>query len=66
MLLLTNKILFLFLFMSILYLLRHLYFIIQALITNESRTLMITQTTLLYIGLSISYILVVIFTGIKI
>lgn len=57
------------LFMSILVVIRHSYFFIQAFLTSteeEPVRYKLSTTSLFYLGVSIAYILTVIFTGIKI
>lgn len=60
-----NKILFLLFFLSILNVVRHIYFIVQALAINRERYVL-KDISLWLLGLSIGFILTCIFTGITI
>lgn len=60
-----NKILFLLFFLSTLNVVRHLYFIVQALGINKERYTL-KDSSLWLLGLSIGFILTCIFTGITI
>ena len=67
-----NKVFTVIFFMACLTTFRHGYYFIQAYILSKSAELeepvkyKLTNTSLLYLGVSIAYILTVIFTGIKI
>lgn len=64
-----NKILIMLFFLSSLNIIRHFYYFIQAFFTTSEDNPVkykITKTSLLLLGISIAYILSVIFTGIKI
>lgn len=66
---LVNKILMTLFFMSLLNVIRHLYYFIQAFIQSseeESRKYKLSTKSLLLLGISLGYILTIIFTGIKI
>lgn len=66
---LLNKLLMFLFFVSLLNSIRHAYYFIQAIVSStEERQLkyVISKTSLTLLGLSIGYILSVIFTGIKI
>lgn len=63
-----NKLLFVTLFASILIILRHSFYFVQALIywtEEEPVKYKMSEKSLTYLGLAISYVLSVIFTGIK-
>jgi hypothetical protein len=63
-----NKLLMLFFFISSLNTVRHAYYFIQTWFTSTEETPVkyrLTSTSLFLLGVSISYILTVIFTGIK-
>ena len=63
-----NKLLMLFFFISLLNTVRHAYYFIQTWFTSTEETPVkykLTSTSLFLLGVSISYILTVIFTGIK-
>jgi hypothetical protein len=67
--LLLNKVLMVLFFVSILNMFRHGYYFIQAIVTSTEELPMkyvISKNSLILLGLSISYVLSVIFTGIKI
>jgi hypothetical protein len=67
--LLLNKVLMVLFFVSILNVVRHGYYFIQAIITSTEELpikYVISKNYLILLGLSISYILSVIFTGINI
>ena len=67
--LLLNKVLMVLFFVSILNVVRHGYYFIQAIITSTEELpikYVISKNSLILLGLSISYILSVIFTGINI
>jgi len=64
-----NKLLMILLMLSSLTTLRHSYYFIQAYITSTEELpvkYILSPKTLLFLGLSVAYILTVIFTGIKI
>jgi hypothetical protein len=64
-----NKVFTVIFFMACLTTFRHGYYFIQAFLlstTEEPVKYKLTKTSLLYLGISIAYILTVIFTGIKI
>jgi hypothetical protein len=64
-----NKVLIVLFFMSILNILRHAYYFIQAIVTSSEELpikYVVSKNSLILLGLSISYVLSVIFTGIKI
>lgn len=64
-----NKILFMLLVLSILTTLRHVYYFIQAFLTSTEEVPVkyrLTTTSLLFLGISIAYILTSLFTGLKI
>jgi hypothetical protein len=66
---LLNKLLMFLFFVSLLNSIRHAYYFIQAIVSStEEQQLkyVISKTSLILLGLSIGYILSVIFTGIKI
>jgi hypothetical protein len=63
-----NKILIMFLFMACLNTIRHTYYFIQSLfpsIEDEPTKYRLRNTSLVLLGISVAYILTVIFTGIK-
>lgn len=63
-----NKILIMFLFMACLNTIRHTYYFIQASFPSsdeEPRKYKLQTTSLVLLGISLAYILTVIFTGIK-
>lgn len=65
---LFNKVLVVFLFMAILSVIRHVYFFAQAYFTSteeEPVKYRLTEKALVYLCLSLAYILSAIFTGIK-
>ena len=68
----TNKVFMVIFFMACLTTFRHGYYFIQAYILSKSEEFeepvkyKLTKSSLLYLGISIAYILTVIFTGIKI
>jgi hypothetical protein len=65
----VNKILIVMLFLSILTTLRHAYYFVQAFLTSTEEQPIkyrLSTTSLFYLGVSLAYILSVIFTGIKI
>lgn len=67
--LLLNKVLMVLFFMSLLNTIRHAYYFIQAIVTSTEEQpikYVISKNSLILLGLSISYVLSVIFTGIKI
>jgi len=64
-----NKILFVFFFMSILTMFRHLYYFIQAIVTStdeQPNKYRLSPKSLLILGISIAYLITSIFTGIRI
>jgi hypothetical protein len=64
-----NKIFVLIFFLSTLNVVRHCYYFIQAIVTSTEELPIkykLTNRSLFYLGVSIAYILTVIFTGIKI
>lgn len=66
---LLNKLLMFLFFVSLLNSIRHAYYFIQAIVSStEEQQLkyVISKTSLILLGLSLGYILSVIFTGIKI
>jgi hypothetical protein len=65
----TNKVFMVIFFMACLTTFRHGYYFIQAYLLStaeEPVKYKLTKTSLLYLGISIAYILTAIFTGIKI
>lgn len=67
--LLLNKVLMVLFFISLLNTIRHAYYFIQAIVTSTEEQpikYVISKNSLILLGLSISYVLSVIFTGIKI
>ncbi len=67
--LLLNKVLMVLFFISLLNTIRHTYYFIQAIVTSTEEQpikYVISKNSLILLGLSISYVLSVIFTGIKI
>jgi hypothetical protein len=67
--LLLNKVLMVLFFISLLNTIRHAYYFIQAMVTSTEEQpikYVISKNSLILLGLSISYVLSVIFTGIKI
>ena len=67
--LLLNKVLMVLFFISLLNAIRHMYYFIQAMVTSTEEQpikYVISKNSLILLGLSISYVLSVIFTGIKI
>jgi hypothetical protein len=67
--LLLNKVLMVLFFISLLNTIRHMYYFIQAIVTSTEEQpikYVISKNSLILLGLSISYVLSVIFTGIKI
>ena len=67
--LLLNKVLLVLFFISLLNTIRHMYYFIQAIVTSTEEQpikYVISKNSLILLGLSISYVLSVIFTGIKI
>ena len=65
----VNKILILMFFLSCLTTIRHAYYFAQAFLTSTEEQPIkyrLSSTSLFYLGVSIAYILSVIFTGIKI
>jgi len=67
--LLLNKLLLLLFFMSLLNTVRHAYYFIQAMVTSTEEQpikYVISKNSLTLLGLSIAYVLSVIFTGIYI
>ncbi len=65
---LLNKTLFILFFLSCLTTIRHGYYFIQAFILStqeEPKKYIVSKTALILLGVCISYILTVIFTGIK-
>lgn len=65
----VNKVLTLLLFLSLLTAIRHGYYFVQAVITSteeQPKKYKLSKTALLFLGLSIAYVLSAIFTGIKI
>ena len=65
---LTNRILMVLAFMSGLTVLRHLYYFIQAFFTStdeEPVKYRVSKTSLIFLCVSLSYILSIMFTGIK-
>lgn len=66
---LLNKVLMVLFFLSVLNVLRHGYYFIQAIVSSTEETpikYMIPTKSLMLLGLSLSYVLSVIFMGIKI
>lgn len=64
-----NKILIIMFFLSCLTTLRHIYYFTQAFLTSTEELPIkyrLTSTSLFYLGVSLSYILSAIFTGLKI
>ena len=64
----VNKILILIFFMSFLNTFRHVYYFIQALFTSTPEVPVkykISKTSLLLLGASIAYLLMTLFTGVK-
>lgn len=64
-----NKILFMLLVLSILTTLRHVYYFIQAFLTSTEEVPVkyrLSTTSLLFLGISIAYIVTSVFTGLKI
>ena len=67
--LLINKVLWVLFFMSCLTTIRHAYYFAQAFLTSTEEQPIkyrLSTTSLFYLGVSLAYILSVIFTGIKI
>lgn len=67
--LLLNKVLMVLFFISLLNTIRHTYYFIQVIVTSTEEQpikYVISKNSLILLGLSISYVLSVIFTGIKI
>lgn len=63
----SNKILLIIFFLSILNMVRHVYYFIQAWVkseTDEPRKYILSKTSLLLLGMSMAYILMTIFNGI--
>jgi hypothetical protein len=63
-----NRILFVLFFMSCLTTIRHAYYFIQAFFTSTEEQPVkyrVSKTSLIFLGVSIAYIISVIFTGIK-
>ena len=66
---LLNKLLLVLFFISLLNTIRHTYYFIQAIVSSsqeQSIKYIISKSDLIMLGISIAYILSVIFTGIKI
>lgn len=64
-----NRVLLILVFLSCFNIIRHFYYFIQAFLTNSEENPIkykISKTSLILLGISISYVLSVIFTGIKI
>jgi hypothetical protein len=64
-----NKVLLVLLFLSFLNILRHSYYFVQAFLINSDENPIkykLNKTSLILLGISISYILSVFFTGVKI
>lgn len=64
----VNKILIMLFTLSILTSLRHIYYFVQAFLTSTEEAPVkyrLSKTALLFLGVSLSYILTAIFTGIK-
>jgi len=67
--LLLNKVLMILFFVSVLNMVRHGYYFIQAMVTSTEEQqfkYVISKNSLVLLGLSIAYVLSAIFTGIKI